>query len=96
MKLKDLNDTNYTYTHEIYWVLEDNYSVDIDVMFHSYEIAFALRTDERFTWLPEYDEMEEKEFVLKFEDDFMSLNSQWINERAWEDPASNKAVYGGR
>jgi hypothetical protein len=39
--------------------------------------------------------MEEKDFVLKFEDDFMSLNSQWINERAWATPGSNKAVYGG-
>lgn len=96
MKLKDLNDTNYTYTHEIEWVVTDNYDVDIWVMFASYEIAFALRTDERFTWLPEYDEMEEKDFVLKFEDDFMSLNEKWITERAWEDPDSNKAVYGGR
>lgn len=96
MKLKDLTDANYTYTHEIQWVLEDNYSVDIDVMFHSYEIAFALRTDERFEWLSEYDEMEEKDFVLKFEDDFMGLNVDWIKERAWENPSSNKAVYGGR
>jgi hypothetical protein len=95
MKLKDLTDANYTYTHEIEWVLEDNYSVGITVMFHSYEIAYALRTDGLFNWLPEYDEMEEKDFVLKFEDDFMSLNSQWINERAWATPGSNKAVYGG-
>jgi hypothetical protein len=36
MKLKDLNDTNYTYSHEIEWVLEDNYSVDVWVMFGSY------------------------------------------------------------
>jgi hypothetical protein len=96
MKLKDLNDTNYTYTHEIEWVLEDNYSVDVWVMFDSYEIAFALKTDSRFNWLSEYDEMEEKDFVLKFEEDFMSFNVDWINERAWENPSSNKAVYGGR
>jgi len=96
MKLKELNDSNYTYTHEIEWVAIDNYDVDISVMFASYEIAFALRTDERFTWLPEYDEMEEQEFIIKFEDDFMSLNSEWIKKRAWEDPSSTKAVYGGR
>lgn len=96
MKLKNLTDANYTYTHEIEWVLEDNYSVDVNVIFHSYEIAYALRTDSRFNWLPEYDEMEEKDFVLKFEDDFMSLNSEWITERAWDNPSSSKAVYGGR
>lgn len=96
MKVKELNDTNYTYTHDIEWVITDNYDVDLFVSFHSYEIAFALRTDERFTWLPEYDEMEEQEFIIKFEEDFMSLNSEWINERAWEDPISNTAVYGGR
>jgi 2-oxo-4-hydroxy-4-carboxy--5-ureidoimidazoline (OHCU) decarboxylase len=65
-------------------------------MFDSYEIAFALKTDSRFNWLSEYDEMEEKDFVLKFEEDFMSFNVDWINERAWENPSSNKAVYGGR
>jgi hypothetical protein len=40
--------------------------------------------------------MEEKNFVLKFEEDFMGFNTEWINERAWENPSSNKAVYGGK
>jgi hypothetical protein len=96
MKLKDLTDANYTYTHEIQWVLEDNYSVNVAVMFRSYEIAFALKTDNRFDWLSEYDEMEEKDFVLKFEDNFMGLNVDLIKQKAWENPSSNKAVYGGK
>jgi hypothetical protein len=40
--------------------------------------------------------MEEKDFVLKFEDDFIGFNLDWIKEKAWENPSSNKAVYGGR
>jgi hypothetical protein len=40
--------------------------------------------------------MEEKDFVLKFEDNFMGLNVDLIKQKAWENPSSNKAVYGGK
>ena len=84
MKVRDVTQEIYNVRHGIYWVLEDDYSKDIEVYFTSYEIIHALETDDRFEWLPEYYEMEEREFVNKFEDDFMNLNSEWIEERAWE------------
>ncbi len=91
MLIKDLTEKNFTYTHEFEYTVTDNYDVDVWVAFTSFEMVDALKNDDRFKWLPDYDLLTEESFCKLFTDHFIDLNEGLVCERAEENPEAIKA-----